>query len=194
MAQQLPDPVCCQATTYKPVLLLNGSADDTVNRMWMFSIKLKLLSTQAISKTCTWNNIDYSLTLSMHFGSRWLRSSLTTIRLSVCQSRATPSDIIVSIHMTALGKVSDRIEMACCHIRAKMGFKDGFIFGFHMTWWWQDDIYLIWTLAAKACLKKLLFCSMWCDIMLSTKPENVMAETQFTHTQWKKYTTGEQYK
>lgn len=101
-----------------------------VNCMWIFSIKFKLLSTQVITIVeqlmlmkqhwlfCNIINALWQTTWSRRL---WSPRNALTVRLSVCQSRAAPSDIIVSIHITALGDVSDRIEMACCHIRLQFG-------------------------------------------------------------------------
>lgn len=96
-----------------------------------------------LSNLCTWNDIDYSVTLSMHFGSRWLWSSLTTLSVSLPERSSTKWYNTEHTHITALGHISDRIEMACCHIRARMGFTDVFMFGFHMTRWWQDYVYSV---------------------------------------------------
>lgn len=194
---QLQSPITsCSTTTYKrssclflEMHLLPSDRSQTtiiiawkcwwymaVNCMWMFSIKLKLLSTQVISI------VEQLVHMKQHRlfcniinalwqppWSRWLQSSLTTLD---CQAVSLPeqsnSDIILSTHFPALGNVSDRVEMTCCHIRAKVGYIDIFILV--STWLDGDKTTLIWSgsiLPQKVWVKKLLlFCSIWwtCDV------------------------------
>ncbi len=88
-----------------------------VNCMWMFNIKLKLLSTQAISiaeqlahMKQHWLFCNIINALWQPPRSRWLLSSLTTltVRLSVCQSRAT---VIWYLAHTSLHLETSLIEL-----------------------------------------------------------------------------------
>lgn len=93
-----------------------------------------------LSAPPTWSNIDYSVTLSMQFGSRLEWFSLTSLTVSpVNQS----GDIILSPHIAAFGNISDGFEVACCHIRAKIAWTWSCSV-FCLTWCEWDYTYSIW--------------------------------------------------
>lgn len=89
-----------------------------------YFMSLNLMNPQVISKTeCPTHMKQYWLFCDI-INAIWQQIRAIFRHKSDCkskQSRAAQSDIIPSPGSTTFGNISDGIEMACCHIRAKIG-------------------------------------------------------------------------